>query len=571
LRMGTMRIFSTFFILLLCINFGLSEDPVTEVKEPEVEETEPEIKGPEFKPEPFVEPPLDLSSVYFVDFFNDPSTIGNTWKTSTAKKEGLEESLSKYNGVWGISLPSKLIMENDYGLLAKSKARHHAIAVAIPKPIDFTTDELVIQYEVKYEEGQECGGGYMKLLSSGAEKDIRSFADKTEYTIMFGPDKCGTQSKVHFIINIRNPKNGTVKEHHAPQPKNIPDFADRKTHLFTLRLRKDNSYEVLVDTNSLYSGSLLKDLIPSAQPPVQIADPSDKKPLDWDENEYIDDPTASKPDDWDEDQPTEVLDEDAVKPSDWLEDEEKLIDDPQAEKPVDWDEEIDGFYEARKIPNPQCEGKSGCGPWKKPMKKNPLYKGKWTAPRIKNPAYKGKWTPQLIENPNFYEANPYSQLEHVTALGFELWTMSENILFDNIFIGNDASIASDFASKTFKVKNSLEAQLEQTENPSRNIFQMAIDATEDKPYLWAVYALCVIIPCIALGAYFFGRKTPASDHKKTDDYQPDDEQNEDEQEKNEELLNEADAQVDEDKPAPSTSRHSSRRTSQNSNKSAAKE
>lgn len=86
-----------------------------------------------------------MSNVYFVDFFNDPETIGKTWKTSTAKKEGAEESLSKYDGLWSISLPSKLVMENDYGLLAKSKARHHAIAAVVPKPIDFKSDELVIQ------------------------------------------------------------------------------------------------------------------------------------------------------------------------------------------------------------------------------------------------------------------------------------------------------------------------------------------------------------------------------------------------------------------------------------------
>lgn len=60
------------------------------------------------------------------------------------------------------------------------------------------------RYEVKYQEGQECGGGYLKLLSSGA--DIVRFGDKTEYTIMFGPDKCGVQSKVHFIIKLKNPK-----------------------------------------------------------------------------------------------------------------------------------------------------------------------------------------------------------------------------------------------------------------------------------------------------------------------------------------------------------------------------
>jgi calnexin len=141
--------------------------------------------------------------------------------------------------------------------------------------------------------------------------------------------------------------------------------------------------------------------------------------------------------------------------------------------------------------------------------------------------------------------------ETTIILGFELWTMSANILFDNILIGNDAIIASEFATQTFKVKNNLEAQLEQIENPSRNIFQSLVDATEERPWLWVVYALCVLIPCIALGAYFFGHKTskPDSDAKKTDAYQPDDEE-----EDKEELLNEEDAQELEDQPGPSTSR-----------------
>lgn len=27
---------------------------------------------------------------------------------------------------------------------------------------------------------------------------------------MFGPDKCGMTSKIHFIIRLENPKNGTI-------------------------------------------------------------------------------------------------------------------------------------------------------------------------------------------------------------------------------------------------------------------------------------------------------------------------------------------------------------------------
>lgn len=34
--------------------------------------------------------------------------------------------------------------------------------------------------------------------------------DKTGYTIMFGPDKCSPNGKVHLIFRYRNPKNGTI-------------------------------------------------------------------------------------------------------------------------------------------------------------------------------------------------------------------------------------------------------------------------------------------------------------------------------------------------------------------------
>ena len=31
------------------------------------------------------------------------------------------------------------------------------------------------RYEVKYEEGQECGGGYVKLLNAGSHDDLKAF------------------------------------------------------------------------------------------------------------------------------------------------------------------------------------------------------------------------------------------------------------------------------------------------------------------------------------------------------------------------------------------------------------
>lgn len=81
-------------------------------------------------------------------------------------------------------------MKGDLGLVLKSKAKHAAIAARLNKPFVFSDKPLVVQYEVTLQvkkklfvwfikefyfivlwlqEGQECGGSYIKLLSSGPE------------------------------------------------------------------------------------------------------------------------------------------------------------------------------------------------------------------------------------------------------------------------------------------------------------------------------------------------------------------------------------------------------------------
>lgn len=48
---------------------------------------------------------------------------------------------------------------------------------------------------------------------------FEQFNDQTPYTIMFGPDKCGNDIKLHFIFKHTNPLNGTVTEKHCRKPK----------------------------------------------------------------------------------------------------------------------------------------------------------------------------------------------------------------------------------------------------------------------------------------------------------------------------------------------------------------
>jgi len=182
-----------------------------------------------------------------------------------------------------------------------------------------------------------CGGAYIKLLTYSDDLDLAKFQDKTPYSIMFGPDKCGMSSKVHLIIRFENPTTGEVEEKHSKQSTDSMDFfTDKKTHLFTLIIHSDSTYHIVIDQTPFLKGNLLEDLTPPINPPKEIDDPNDKMPADWDEREKIPDPEATKPDDWDEDAPAKIPDPDAVKPENWLDDGPEYIPDPDATTPEDW-------------------------------------------------------------------------------------------------------------------------------------------------------------------------------------------------------------------------------------------
>ena len=152
-----------------------------------------------------------------------------------------------------------------------------------------------------------------------------------------------------------------------------------------------------------------------------------------------------------------------------MDDEPDEVDDSEAEKPEDWDDEEDGEWEPPKISNPRCEEAPGCGEWKRPTKANPAYKGKWRAPMIDNPAYQGIWAPQQIPNPEYFELEK-PNLEAVAAIGIEIWTMQDGILFDNILVAHDEKVAEEYRKTTWepkylieKEKDAAEAKVEKVE------------------------------------------------------------------------------------------------------------
>ena len=75
------------------------------------------------------------------------------------------------------------------------KARHYGIATALPETTD-PSQGLVLQYDLKLADGLTCGGAYLKFLTADADIKFEELKDDSAYTVMFGPDKCGSTNKV---------------------------------------------------------------------------------------------------------------------------------------------------------------------------------------------------------------------------------------------------------------------------------------------------------------------------------------------------------------------------------------
>ncbi|CAK6979822.1 calnexin [Scomber scombrus] len=477
--------------------------------------------------------PEPMGEHFFAESFDRGTLEG--WVVSSAKKEGADEDIAKYDGKWAVEEMRDSKLPGDKGLVLKSRAKHHAISAQMLRPFTFDTKPLIIQYEVNFQSGIDCGGAYVKLLTQTPDLDLDHFVDKTGYTIMFGPDKCGEEYKLHFIFRHQNPKTGEYEEKHAKKPDADlrTYYTDKKTHLYTLVVNPDNTFEVLVDQTVVNSGSLLTDVTPAVNPPAEIEDPDDQKPEDWDERAKIQDPAAAKPEDWDEDAPAQIPDEDAVKPDGWLDDEPEYIGDPDAVKPEDWDEDMDGEWEAPQVPNPACETAPGCGAWKRPMIDNPNHKGKWKAPMIDNPNYQGVWKPRKIANPAFFEDLHPFRMSAFSAVGLELWSMTSDIFFDNFFISNDKITADRWATDGWGLKKAAEGAADP------GLATQMLNAAEERPWLWVVYVLTVALPIVLIVVFCCtGKKkseaaTPAAEYKKTDEPQPDVKEEEEEEEEEE--------------------------------------
>jgi len=318
--------------------------------------------------------------------------------------------------------------EADKGLQTKQDARFYQIS-AETKDFSNRGKTLVLQFSAKHEQNIDCGGGYFKILPAGLDQE--NFNGDSPYNIMFGPDICGMTKRTHVILTYKG-KNHLLK-------KDIPCKSDEFTHVYTLILKPDQTFKVLIDNKEERSGSLLADW--EFLPSKEIKDPSVSKPSDWVDEKEIVDPEAKKPEGYD--------------------DIPKQITDPEAVMPEDWDSELDGEWEA-------------------PLIDNPAYKGEWKPAKIPNPAYKGEWVHPMIANPEYKEDNEIYAFDSNKYVGLEIWQVKAGTIFDNILVTDDEATAQEWAEKTLtQIKGEKEAYNKAEEERKAELAKNKEDAAKN--------------------------------------------------------------------------------------------
>jgi len=251
-------------------------------------------------------------------------------------------------------------------------------------------------------------------LSSSPPVSTKRTLAVTHPTTSCSDQTSGSTKKTHFIIT----KDGT---NHLVK-REIRTETDEKTHLYTLTIHPDNTYQVDIDGKEAQKGSLKEDF--DILKPKEIKDPQASKPSDWVDERTIVDPEDKKPEGYD--------------------DIPESIADPEATKPDDWDEELDGEWERPTIPNPD-------------------FKGEWTPKRIPNPLYKGEWVHPLIANPDYVDRDDLYLFDSNAYVGFELWQVKSGTIFDNIIVTDDAAEAAKFAELTKEAQTGENAAQEKDE------------------------------------------------------------------------------------------------------------
>jgi len=332
------------------------------------------------------------SEVFFEERFNDRG-----WDRRWVKSE--KHPPGKPFGRWQLtagSTPGDPALQR--GIKTLDNYRHYAISARFQKCWTDKNKALLVQYTVKQDRPDICGGLYIKLLPDGL--DQRRFTGGTPYSLMFGPDICFAHTdQVKFIIS-RNGTNFNMNQHVEPK-------RDGHTHLYKLFILPNSTFSIWRDKELMHVSTLKEEF--DYEGPKFIMDPYDRKPLDWDDKEWVPDLDDKIPEDWDD---------------------RLLIEDSKAVKPALWVDDIDGE-------------------WKPPMIQNPNYRGIWKPREVPNSGYMGIWRPRKIPNPDYSPDEDFGKFDDLCYWGIDVHQDNAGQLFDNFLVTDNWTYANEVAEEVF--------------------------------------------------------------------------------------------------------------------------
>lgn len=132
-----------------------------------------------------------------------------------------------------------------------------------------------------------------------------------------------------------------------------------------------------------------------------------------------------------------------------------------------------------------------------------------------------------MPNPDyFHDPHPF-KMTPIGGIGIELWSMSNDLYFDNLIITDNTEIADIWAADTFDLK------VQKLDVNDAGMFKRILNYSNRNPWLYAVYVVVIGLPLVLIITFCCsGSKSPPTalpEHpKKTDEVQDDDDLEQDE-------------------------------------------
>uniref|UniRef100_A0A5S6Q8E2 Calreticulin n=1 Tax=Trichuris muris TaxID=70415 RepID=A0A5S6Q8E2_TRIMR len=279
--------------------------------------------------------------------------------------------------------------EIDKGLQPMDSFRYYQIARKLDVPFNTLGKSLVLQYSVKNQRQINCAGAYIKLLPTTT--NLSEFSSKTPYYIMFGPDICGIELRVVRAIIRHEGKEYALK-------KSVTCEEDAYTHFYSFIIHPNQTYEIRIDNKVRMAGNIIDDF--GLHIPYMIRNYKVRKPSDWDDRIFL--KNKSMP-----------LNDNKNSNEDAITNQERMYDDGNYNGDSEFSERPPHGY-------------------------------------VRNQNYRGRWKPPYVIRRSGEEKALQLAYRNIGAVGFDLWVITTEIVFDNILISDDTNHALKFDEESFE-------------------------------------------------------------------------------------------------------------------------